>query len=142
MKLQRYKIYSCLFLIAVSSIGLYTTKVEDYSFLKEASGSDTCYFTCTDMWNCGNMVFGVENCGPFILPHGPCHPDFLGCSRRCPEGAINQWCANTTPDGGDCEVDFVSCTTLTYYTCLPMECCKECMCCPNVTQGICARQIC
>jgi len=139
MKVSKYKIYGCLWLIAVSAVCLYNAKVEDPSFLKEASGSATCY-TCTAMWNCGDQWFGVRNCA-HDPEAGACNP--TGCSRYCPEGGMNYWCKNTTPNGGDCEVDIVNCTAMTKYECKArLLGPPSCYCTNPSTSGYCARQTC
>jgi hypothetical protein len=139
MNISRLKIFGCLLLIGIGVLGLYGATAEDYSFLKEASGSETCW-TCTNMWKCGGNSYGVQDCGP-VNDQGKCDP--TSCTRSCPEGAINRWCKNTTPLGGECEVVYENCTLLTRYKCLragygP----PHCICTSSYTQGYCARQNC
>ena len=139
MKFGKYKIYGCLLLIVAGAVCLYNAKAEDFSFLKEASGSTTCY-TCTEMWKCGDQWFGVGDCA-FDVELGGCNP--TGCSRYCPEGAMNYYCKNTTPSGGDCDEDIVNCTILTRYQCKPrLFGPPNCDCTNPYTSGYCGRSVC
>jgi hypothetical protein len=139
MKMQRYRVCGLSLLIVVSAVCLYNCGAQDYSFLKSASGSVTCYTCKIEDVECGQYFTGQSTCGPLVGT--TCSP--TACPLYCNGGGPSWYCKDTSPEGGNCAEVGAVCAFFLEFDCLPDTQLKYCWCqFPGDSGYRCTKQIC